>query len=1116
MDMEGFKTPPRCSTIGCSNGEGEGKCNKRVFRSALEVLAETASPELVRQGHPTLPNTAAPSKFTVTNTAAPPGPARPVRPTSGSLSTEANQSHWTPAMSGGVDAEEPSTLLFLSPSAMASGNERDVRRALFRKKKRNKKEPECSGDEKISDVPRAPRRSPGLNASDHSEFENDDEKCSGAAAASTLCGVDVTNANKNFFTKGEVQLRVAEALRSYERTRDAEEEAVLLEVSAEINALNQRYEKLLESKTAVVEERDALKRMLEQRAEINRAEKSAANHPGPSAGYDINERMKLEGIINHLKGENIQLVEQLEACEREKSEWRRRCLERESATNPMHKTSRPDGGVPCLMQSKTHCSKRATEQRATCTREECSYLESRVQSLEETVKKQSDDIRRKMHRIHMLEGEHATLGRNIKMLQRSLTESTRGYDVVRCGLEGCIQVCCGKSCGAKFEVLPGAAAEREGCLPAEKPATGPSTNGLGDELGLLFVDDKRCATMERSDKHCTTETGVKGMTAGFAARGEFFEQPPEAGTGWAGVEATGNLLGSQEQEQRKRSRGTVNEVSGPSMSGESILCMCKRLHQRQQGCERLVESLQKLLVQMQQEKRRQIRRFEARLAENAEADIFRYREACAASKAEVEVAMQEKQQLAAECEMHKSEAARLTRELEELRGIRHNEQTHKKCLIGNFESLQWEYTILQRQLQESQRECVELRSSKEVANAELGELQVQLTASIEKQRQQREEGERESKKLAMKVSSYGKKLKVAEEDCQKLRDENDTMTNRISTMEQQLRSLRAQQQRVSDGSQSKQILRLSMLVEELCESLRSDAALHAKRHAETEATITSLSNQNNALREDISRLRNSLVEARNEVEQQSRSERYILQTIISIQQGIEQCVQYDGYQSVSGVASNDQGSIPSVCDAKNGDTSRESGGAVDIDKLRHKIVVMWQRAAMELARLREIVSKGQHLEGTFMLSPATSPSHATEMDKFRLAEQLAYGTVDPSVTRRQLSSNSNSREMSAGVRQAAMSPYTPNRLSVHEGSPSPGLAAVSASNAAKLRLQGFDMFACSDCPKANLELKKNSPDGLSASPPSTGGVSRSKSAEVVLDGNISPAPQRLPARPLVS
>ncbi|RHW70069.1 hypothetical protein DPX39_090046100 [Trypanosoma brucei equiperdum] len=1107
--MEGFKTPNRCTKDEDVCGGGDASFGKRVVRSALEVLAETASPELLRQSRPATLDVIHSPKFTVTNTAAPLGPAKPLRSVPYRLTEPPQQQQCSVSLrKGNVPAEEPSTLLFLSPSAVKVKSDVSVRKSLFTSNSRRKMR--CLDSRSRVTVSKGSRQPSTIINGEVSSSEGDiddedddkEEEEEALSAYAPVCGAgEKVSMKQRLFSEAEVQQRIVEALKSYERTRNAEEEAMLQEVGCEIKAQSERYEKLLRETTAVTAERDTLQKKMEYLLRQRDAESFKESREDTAESreqLDLAELSDLRDAVEQVESEKAKLIMQLEACKKEQLVWRQRCIEVESAREKPVEATQVHGGMKAQPQEKLRDGREVPACPADFTQTKRFEFESRIQSLEDALQKQCDEVRRRMHRVYMLEGEQAKSERITKSLRHAVREASDSFERIRRELELCLQAYGTASSNVRAKEETGDGVGHE-CSSLHNLRGELFPAGMRDELGLLFVGSG--ANTAAGGDPCGNNTvgGSKGSTIPRpSVRGEFFDSAPGdkllLESLGAGREVT-SIMNRQKDRQTPEEEGAI----------------CKRLQQRRQRCERLVEALRRLFLQKQKEQRHQLRRFEAQLAQSAELDVSRYRDALALREVELEKANKQQQRFADEYAKRELEIERLRREVEELRSSQRGEAVQQKGLLEEVERLRRERDALQMQLDLITKECAEVHRRKEASGREFHELQERLTAVLGAQHRQEEENERESKKQLARLAQYTKKLKLAEEECQNLRSENSAMTSKIKVVQQQLQSLRACRQRegsVTQVTHQQQLKKLTSLAEELRQIQKSDAAQHARERAEAEASIQRISSQNKQLQKEIDQLRRSLSEARSEAEQQRWTERTVLETLFNINRGISDETMQDSDKNCDSLVVQRRQTFAPVPELGSNCNATSSGSDIDTNKLRRMVVSMSQRTVLELTRMREAVSVGSHA-GTIAYSSLVAATTDCELDKFRVAEQLAWEAAEHSVTRRRPHQGSDDCSTSARARRRAHSFCTPSRRSSRHGSPSPEFV-VGGVNIARFNLRSPPVFTDSGYLKENTGNKKRSPDTLSNSPLSTSGVSRSRSGNPVLDGSASPAaPPRL-------
>ncbi|RNF26292.1 uncharacterized protein Tco025E_01441 [Trypanosoma conorhini] len=1184
--MTDYGTPGRNShTAAVSAGSGDGgSAGRRVVRSALELLAETASPEIVR-GQTSSSAAAAPAKFTVTYATAP--------AVSHGVTAQPQQLRRSPSAGKGDAAatvEEPSTLLFLSPTPVAGGADSAVKKRLFKKKKKTIRLSDSVKRAAASAVARevwGPETPARQNAAGEGESES---KAPGETSAAVGPGANgfhdqgrLLRKNEPLFTEEEVQQRILVALKAYEARRDAEEESVLQEVGREIESQNERYEKLLKEKQAAAEECDALQAKMEQLAmqcaalqntiaelhqELQTAQDRASRAEVELCHAKDEKRLtssELQQELNFEKAqwklaqeemqrqiaefetqlrsrtfewhelqesthakdkEQVRLSEQLEACQSELRQWQQRQSESQATVAEMQEIIEAKEALIRQLHVKVHEAEKAVKRAATSTRDEQTQFQSHLQSVEEALQQQTDEVRRKMHRVHVLETELAKAEKVNKTQHGLLHEAVSCFSAMRCTLEEFVEM---------FRTSRPTRPSSRRVRPAPFATS---------EWGEPHPDAAEEFFAREADSLC----GSKWEAAAAAAAGEdegkegtkddkensFFElvmckelrDDLRQGRFFSGKTAAPV---QQRKPNAERPRGSVSPTTfrksksddADEADGRGRLRRCHR------ACERLLETLRRLHLQRQKEMQRQVQQLEARQAEKSRAEMTRCQDALATCQASLEESKQHERLVREECHQRGSEVKLLEATLVELRAREQEWKAEQKRVTERMEMLQRERGILHLQLEASQQDCVELRERYESVRGEAEELRERVRLLETSQRTHEEAMEAKAKVLA-RLARCTEKLKKTEGECQALRDENEVLSNKLKSMLLQLQTSRMQQRskgasaavRQGHQQQQQQQEELTALTKEMGALRRlqeSAAALHAKERTEAEVSLKKLASKNEELREELAQQRRALADALNEVELQRRAEVTTLRTLMSIHQAGSEalndtCVDGNSPHEVQ-QRLFDASPVPHT-----EDNVSATRGEMSTLYLRGRVVSLAQRAVLELARLREVMSRGPPAEA------------GDRLESFQAAEQFAWEAAQRSAARRNSCIEDHGEAGSSALpssqrvapvlrsisQQQRQQPRqkvqchplgTPGRCSLLHRSPSPkqvdrdaialGLSpkrhsvSFTAVNAVKRTTRG--------------EQRSSRPRASSSSRSSTGGVSRSLSVPGVLDGSSSPA-----------
>ncbi|RNF07179.1 hypothetical protein TraAM80_03550 [Trypanosoma rangeli] len=1178
--MTDYVTPGRNPhTAGVRTGVGDsGSAGRRVVRSALELLAETASPEILR-GQTSSPSAVAPAKFTITYATAPAvsfdvtDPKQQLRqfPSAGK-----GNSAMTP-----VTTEEPSTLLFLSPAPVTGGSDSAVKKRLFKKKKKNIKLSDSVKKASVAAAAREmwdPEASACQNVSNNDEHEN---KASGGERVVLGPGTNglrdqgmLLSKNEPLFTEEEVQERILVALKAYEARRDAEEESVLQEVGREIESQNERYDKLLKDKQASAEECDVLQAKMEQLAmqcealqntiaELHQELQEARNRASRAevelchaqdekrlTSSELQQELNFEKAqwklaqeemqrqiaefetqlqsrtfewhelqeTSHAKeNEQVRLSQQLEACQTELEQWQQRHSESQAAVAELQELIGAKEALIRQLHVKLQEAEKAVKRAATSTRDEQTQIESRLQSVEEALQQQTDEVRRKVHRVHVLEMELAKAEKVGKTRHCAIHEATNRFSAMHSTLEELVEMFRTsrpmRSCSRGL---------REALFPTSEwgdPHPGAAEGRFARENDT-FCGSKWEEAAEEGEGEEDVENSIFELVMCRELRDDLRQGRYFSAKTTAPIQ--------QRKTNTERPRGSMPSKALKKNTNEDAdeADECGRLRRCHRLCERLLETLRRLHLQRREQMQRQFQQIEARQVEKSKAEITRCQNALAACQASVEESKHQERLMREECRQRSDEVKRLEAALVEMRAGGQEMKEEQKRLMERMGELQRERGILNLQLEASQQDCVELRERYESARAEAEELRERVRLLENSQRSQEEVMEAKAKALA-RMARCTEKLKKTEGECQALRDENEVLSNKVKSMLLQLQTSRMQQR--SKGSaasvrqqnqQQQQQEELTALTKEmgaLRKLQESAAAMHAKERAEAEVSLNKLAVQKEELRDELVQQRRALADALSEVELQKQAEAATLRTLMSIHQAggevfNDTCV--DG-NSPHGVQQRLFDASPILHTEDNVSTNR---GELTILDLRGRVVSLAQRAVLELARLREAVPQ------------RTRTGAGDRLESFQAAEQFAWEAAQRSAARRQLCTEDNGvavssappptqrvgpvlRSISQQKRQQQKQKVqchslgTPGRCSLVHRSPSPKQVdrdVIPIGFSPKRHSVSFTAVdAVSRTTRGEQKFSRHC--ASSSSLASTGGVSRSRSVPGVLDGNSSPA-----------
>ncbi|KEG14299.1 hypothetical protein DQ04_00531040 [Trypanosoma grayi] len=1195
--MADYKTPGRQPSGAAAALGTSGSVGRRVVRSALELLVDTASPDLVNQ-QASLPNTQTPARFTVTHAAAPaPAPppgtvgqkkllspcaaaALPLQLHQQQQQQQRRRPTWASSGSGGDAAEEPSTLLFLSPTPAAGvgGGDSAVKKRLFKRKKKTVKLSDsakkvttakeiwamaaaaaaasASASAEAATPPSQPGGEEYLGGGIEKEERGESRRDTvSSRPASSPHGHDVVLIrDEPLFTEKEVQQRILEALKAYEAQRDAEEESVLQEVGREIKSQNERYDRLLQEKQTTAEECDSLQGKVEQLAlqcealqstiaelhqdlqeerekarrvevelchaqdekrlassgiqqELNfeKAQWKLAQEEMRQQIAEFEAQLKtrtfewheLQASVNAKESERVKLSEQLEACQVELQRLRQQQGELQAENTELQELTRAKEALIRQLQHKAQEAEKAAKRATTSTQEEQAQLESRLRSVEDALRQQTDEVRRKMHRVHVLEAEQGKAERATKTLRRAVRETASHLEAMRGTLETIIETC---------RTSNGGGGGGDAATGASRHTRLPQRGLPGPMFPLQRCDAEECmGTNDNEDDDDEEEDSLLGLVTRRELRDELRRD---------GL-LSGNVRPAQQERRPREAMGKGTAKKIPDEDGNDT-DECGRLQRCQQHCERLFVTLQKLLLQRQREMRRHVERLGTKQAEWSNAEIARCREALAASEASLAQGKQQQQQLEEKCHQRSGELQKLQAKFSELRVAEEEARAERRRLTEVVEELRRERGILRLQLEASQQDCVELRERYGSIQAEAAEVQERLRVLEEDQQCQKQIIDAKAKALA-KLARCTEKLKKTEDECQTLRDENGALSTKVKSMLLQLQTSRMQQRSKSVALPTRQQQQqqhheeLSALTKELG-VLRgmqeSAAALRAKECAEAESSLKKLHTQNDGLRNELAQQQRMLADARNEVELQRRAEAATLHTLLSVHQSGSEPPADSHNPGGDAVSQKLFDGSPKPHTTDGADPGQAE---VTIGDMRGRVVSLAQRAVLEIARLKEALAQAPRSE------------KGGRLEAFRAAERLAWEAAQRSAVRRQTCGDEwdtgappplpvpittpESRGATLQEHQRRFSLGTPRRSSSVRGSPSPMWVERESTRASLPHRRSASpvAVAAADSWKGDVNGGRSlARHGPSSSLTSAGGVSRSYSGQGVLDGSDSP------------
>ncbi|ORC85379.1 uncharacterized protein TM35_000351230 [Trypanosoma theileri] len=1215
--MSEYKTPGRQASTLTLNAGNNGSVGRRVVRSALELLADTASPELLKQqAPPSCTSGPRKQKFTVTYATDPPGRVEEIMPGSPLNRTLPPQQEqkWSSLTTGVVGCddvssgsvgggcsviEEPSTLLFLSPASSTTGGDSAVKKRLFKKRKKAIRLTDSSKKLAATAAAAASREKWHMDESDR---DNDEDKknISGSSSSRRKSPRDNDNLlsrSEPLFTEEEVRHRISLALKAYETQRDAEEESVLQEVGHEIETQNERYEKLLQEKEAIAAERDVLQEKMEQlareceslqstiaelhqelqeeRDKVGRVEvelchaqdekRLATTNMQQELNFEraqwnlaqeemrrqinefetqlqirASEWRELQDSMDFKESERVRLSEQLEISQKEIHQRKQQMDELKSSNAELQELARAKDALIRQLQHKVQETEKIVRQTTASTRDEQTQHESRLRGVEEALKQQTDEVRRNIHRIHMLEADQVKAEKTAKALRRTIRDTLSGFTELQSALETLVETFGTRQRpapliqrGLKGALFPPERREVETLLTSRRDFT--SSAGGVFIRGESVETDQDCETVMMLEEENEEEDSLLGLVTHKELREDLKKN--------RFVSKKAESTKQQKQNHIQQKQSSLQQSAsrkGTLESGKDEGDDCGRLQRCQRQCERLLETLHQVFLQRQKEYRRHIERLEAQQKDQSNQELIRCREELTACQAKYEESQKQQQQLSQEFRRRSSEVQHLETKLAEMRTVEQGAKAQQKRLLVSVEELQRERGILQLQLEASQQECVELREQCESIRSETGQAQERLRR-LEEQQHTREEEHKAKEKALAKLARLTEKLKKTEMDCQSLRDENDLLSTKVKSMLLQLQTARMHRSKVvtqptqHQQEQREELNRLTKELGALRQLQESAVQVQAKERDKSESSLSKLRAQNEELREKLVQEQRALADIRNEAELERRAEAATLRTLLTIHQGSSEAsnevctgggtreeVQQRLFDSTPRSHVRERSNSVVTTDGvgkNNNNNNNNNTGAVYVEmttaEMRGQAVSLAQRAVLELARLREALAQGSSLESSETKNKKNntkSSNNNTKLEEFRAVEKLAWEAAQQSAVRRR-SSGGDEWDANAlpppprvtPMLRSAIQPVqklqrqdqensvkTPNRRSVSHKSPSPRQLDVDVISAGMLKNAAI----------STRSLPRNCT--ISSSLTSMGGVSRSHSGQRVLDGSNSP------------
>ncbi|TPP51525.1 hypothetical protein CGC21_2965 [Leishmania donovani] len=502
--MSAFTTPSRTSSTTAAaagtghSGSGGRNSGRRVVRSALEMLMDTTSPELVGLRSPTSgssakrPAAAPASSFSVTYATAPAATSASsqAHSTVRSILASAPSAAGAAASAGAASATmvhsraEPSALDFLSPRG------KDAREAPLqlrssaksRRPHRHRDRPPTPASGAMLRPPAAhpPHRQRYREDAVHDKSGLDDHEADAGwdgdaftapspSVATTLAPAspsrslyaDVEAARQPLPPAVEtpsmgshaptpMEAVVAAALRRYEKERDAEEEAVLRQVSKEVEEQASRYADLVEAYNTVCADRVTLQEKLTEAAgeceELKHALQKARQTQ--QAQQDSMKRLEkhqdtLEAQLHQARKELQEMEARVAAQDDELAALRERAAKASAETEDeyadihlrMHQLARNMASMEgALRERDATIAEQAARLREAADRQEAEVravttekekAEAALTSARDALQRQTDDSRRRMHRVTELQQQREALKDEVKVARHTLQAASK-------------------------------------------------------------------------------------------------------------------------------------------------------------------------------------------------------------------------------------------------------------------------------------------------------------------------------------------------------------------------------------------------------------------------------------------------------------------------------------------------------------------------------------------------------------------------------------------------------------------------------------------------------------------------------------------------------------------
>ncbi|TPP43043.1 hypothetical protein CGC20_9560 [Leishmania donovani] len=502
--MSAFTTPSRTSSTTAAaagtghSGSGGRNSGRRVVRSALEMLMDTTSPELVGLRSPAggssvkRPAAVPASSFSVTYATAPAATSASsqAHSTVRSVLASAPSAAGAAASAGAASATmvhsraEPSALDFLSPRG------KDAREAPLQLRSSAKsRRPHGHRDRPPTPASGAMLRPPAAHPPHRQRYREDavhdksglddheaDAGWDGDAFTAPSSSVATTLApaspSRSLYADVEaarqplppavetpsmgshaptpMEAVVAAALRRYEKERDAEEEAVLRQVSKEVEEQASRYADLVEAYNTVCADRVTLQEKLTEAAgeceELKHALQKARQTQ--QAQQDSMKRLEkhqdtLEAQLHQARKELQEMEARVATQDDELAALRERAAKASAETEDeyadihlrMHQLARNMASMEgALRERDATIAEQAARLREAADRQEAEVravttekekAEAALTSARDALQRQTDDSRRRMHRVTELQQQREALKDEVKVALHTLQAASK-------------------------------------------------------------------------------------------------------------------------------------------------------------------------------------------------------------------------------------------------------------------------------------------------------------------------------------------------------------------------------------------------------------------------------------------------------------------------------------------------------------------------------------------------------------------------------------------------------------------------------------------------------------------------------------------------------------------